>query len=639
MMKKVFLSLLLAIAIVPVAFSQTKSGDLVITDTAVCGSYVWPINNVTYTHDTTVVVPTDTATYVLHLTSASVTIDTAAVYTVLTGNCFANWNNKRWVANGTYFDTIHVSGSCDTVVKINVNLTIAHPDTTSSVVNGDCSYLWDDELITESGRYTRSFIATDGCDSIVAIDVNLTGVLNIDTTIVACENYILDNDTITSDTTYVVHGTTSTCAINTTIHIVIAHGVSDTTLIDTVGGCSIVWGGVTYGYSNVGETHYANIHTVNGCDSIVGIHIVAFDSTEYETIISDNERCGTFSYGYNYYDSVNRSYRSANAVFTEDGTYTTDPTTNRTLLKYNQFTKCYSYKTIILNLIEVEERVRSYTVDTTVCDVYGYYFNDFTGTRKYFYTSVDTIMRSAGAHENVASCYDSIAHFIVVVNHRHYRDTTVSACESFTWEATGTTYTSSTVDTITFAARTVGENCDSIGRIRVTINHNPEVHIEGDWHVLPGETAHLKAVYNTADHPTFQWYKNEVPIPANQGGKSDSINVQENTNTDIRLETTSNKGCVTNNWITVTFRVGIDDVENLQVNIYPNPTSRFINIESADAISQVIIYNAIGQQVITRTVNANTTQLNLGNLATGTYTMAILSANGDQATRKFIVNK
>ena len=53
----------------------------------------------------------------------------------------------------------------------------------------------------------------------------------------------------------------------------------------------------------------------------------------------------------------------------------------------------------------------------------------------------------------------------------------------------------------------------------------------------------------------------------------------------------------------------------------------------------MVIYNAIGQQVLTRTVNANATQLDLGNLAIGTYTMAILSANGDQATRKFIVNK
>jgi hypothetical protein len=60
---------------------------------------------------------------------------------------------------------------------------------------------------------------------------------------------------------------------------------------------------------------------------------------------------------------------------------------------------------------------------------------------------------------------------------------------------------------------------------------------------------------------------------------------------------------------------------------------------SDDAINTVVIYNAIGQQVITRTVDDNATMLDLGNLTTGAYTMVILSANGDRATRKFIVNK
>ena len=384
-------------------------------------------------------------------------------------------------------------------------------------------------------------------------------------------------------------------------------------------------------------TAYANVHTVNGCDSIVGIHIIAFDSIQHETIVSNEERCGSYTLRYSGL-KADGTYENRNAVFTADGTYTSAPNGD-TLMYYDKYAKCFSYRTLVLNIIEVEQRTRDYVVDTVVCDKYAFTFNDNTGNRMYFYETVDTTLVSPGAYQGRTSCYDSIAHFIVVVNHKHYSDTTVSTCESFTWAANGTTYTSSAVDSIRFSVRTVGENCDSIGRLYLTINRNPEVHIEGNWHVAPGETAHLKAVYNTSDHPTFQWYKNEVAIPASQGGKADSIDVTENANTDIRLETTSNKGCVTNNWITVTFHVGIDEVENLQVNIYPNPASRFINIESADAISQVVIYNAIGQQVIARTVNANATQLDLSSLAIGTYTMAIRSANGDQATRKFIVNK
>jgi hypothetical protein len=636
MMKKVFLSLLLAIACVPMAFSQTKAGDLIVTDTAVCGSYTWPVNNVTYNNDTSVIVLSDSATYVLHLTAASTTVDTAVAHEI-TGNCFVNWNNKRWVSNGTYIDTIHVAGSCDTIVKVLVNLTIPHPDTTTTVVNASCSYTWGDEVITEAGIHTRTYLSTEGCDSIVALNINFSGVLNKDTTIVACERYILNNDTITSDTTYIVEDSTASCHIYTTVHLTIAHGVTDTTVVDTIGGCSIAWGGQTYGYTSAGNTYYANIHTVNGCDSIVGLHIVAFDSVQYTTIVSNEERCAIYNLAYSR-RKADGSYENRTASFTADGIYTTAPNGD-TLMRYDRFAKCLTYQTLDLNLIEVVDRVRDYVVDTVVCDKYVFAFNDNLGNFMSFTESVDTILRSPSAHENAASCYDSVAHFIVVVNHKHYRDTVVSACESFTWDANGTTYTSSTVDSIRFSTRTVGENCDSIGRLRLTINRNPEVHIEGDWHVLPGETAHLKAVYNVADHPTFQWYKNGVAIPASQNGTSDSIDVTESTNTDIRLESTSDHGCVTNNWITVTFLVGIDDVEGMQVNIYPNPASRFINIESADAISQVVIYNAIGQQVISRPVNGTATQLDLSNLSVGTYTMAIISANGDQATRKFIVNK
>ena len=85
--------------------------------------------------------------------------------------------------------------------------------------------------------------------------------------------------------------------------------------------------------------------------------------------------------------------------------------------------------------------------------------------------------------------------------------------------------------------------------------------------------------------------------------------------------------------------MGIDDVDGLNVNLYPNPTSRYLNVESAEGISTVVVYNTIGQQVIRRDINATAAQLDLGNLAVGTYTLQILSANGEQATRKFIVNK
>ena len=110
-------------------------------------------------------------------------------------------------------------------------------------------------------------------------------------------------------------------------------------------------------------------------------------------------------------------------------------------------------------------------------------------------------------------------------------------------------------------------------------------------------------------------------------------------NTDITLESKSTKNCTATNWITVTANVGIDEVEALQVNIYPNPASRYLNIESAEAMTEVVLYNAVGQQVVSRHIDGTAVQLDLSQLATGTYTLRVNGADGSLTTRKVIVNK
>ena len=107
----------------------------------------------------------------------------------------------------------------------------------------------------------------------------------------------------------------------------------------------------------------------------------------------------------------------------------------------------------------------------------------------------------------------------------------------------------------------------------------------------------------------------------------------------MRLDVVSTKNCPATSWITVTATLGIDDINALQANLYPNPTSRFLNIESPETISLVEVFNTVGQQVILCQANSNSLQLDLGSLATGSYTLRILGENGQQTTRRFIVNK
>ena len=56
-------------------------------------------------------------------------------------------------------------------------------------------------------------------------------------------------------------------------------------------------------------------------------------------------------------------------------------------------------------------------------------------------------------------------------------------------------------------------------------------------------------------------------------------------------------------------------------------------------MKEAVVYNTVGQQVLRQSVNGNSAVLDLGNLVPGSYSLRIVSQNGDQTTRKFIVNK
>ena len=152
----------------------------------------------------------------------------------------------------------------------------------------------------------------------------------------------------------------------------------------------------------------------------------------------------------------------------------------------------------------------------------------------------------------------------------------------------------------------------------------------------PHQSTVLRAILDEESDPisSYKWF-----IDNTVKSTADSLVLEDvTTNTDVRLEAKSTKNCTATNWVTVTATVGIDEVETLQVNIYPNPASRYLNIESAETLAEVTIYNTVGQKVIEQTVNGTTVRLDLGNLATGTYTLRISDAEGNLTTRKIIVN-
>ncbi|RYF44651.1 MAG: T9SS type A sorting domain-containing protein, partial [Chitinophagaceae bacterium] len=86
---------------------------------------------------------------------------------------------------------------------------------------------------------------------------------------------------------------------------------------------------------------------------------------------------------------------------------------------------------------------------------------------------------------------------------------------------------------------------------------------------------------------------------------------------------------------TVTESLGTNDAAQNVISMYPNPTKSMLTLVQNSNIESVQVFDLLGKNVMNQTVNATTAQLNVTELASGTYVIKTQSANGTQVS-KFI---
>lgn len=740
-MKKVLLSLFLAFVCLPIAFGQAFDRPIVTTSETACGSFTWAINNVTYTSDTTVLVISDTAVYVLDLTIRTASSDTTEVAD--TANCVYRWNDSVWKTPGYHIGILEGSDGCDSIVRVNLYLTLADTAVLDTVVCDSVMAPWGD-IVTESESRISTYTTTEGCqrvdsvnivvghsfstymeidaegcrynwngfnindtnvrtykyktrvgqcDSVYNVKVNLSFLVVDSTVVTECGSYAFHGQNLTTSGTYVHNDTIGKCVNSTVLTLTINPVYADDNPVvrDVVAGCFYNWGDSTFTDTNV--VHVATVRSSLGCDSVGAIRIVSYTNQEYDNL--DTVYCGTqynwrgqnrtadghyydttvangcttyhhlnltFTYRYDTVAPVTRcatytfdfgGHRNGQgfgtndkATFTESGLYTTDTTYNDPLFPDNNLyiknpnTGCITFLALPLTIVEPEQRYRSATTVVTACDKYTFKVGSVTSPE--FTTDTTGYVLIYENHSTLYSdpnrCYDSIGVLDLTIHHSTPIDTVVNTCDSFYWAFADTTFFHTEEYSKVLADSLNDEGCPFFGHLTLTLHFTPNVYIDGDWMLKPGESTTLRAVCTTPN-VGFQWYKDGVDM-----GTDTSIVVddpQNGNNVSVNLVTTvRGQNCPANNWLTVTFtNVGIDEAEGIGVDIYPNPANRIVNVSCDEAISQIVIYNAIGQQVMLNNNGGNKVQLDLGNLAGGAYTMRVLTADGNQVTRKLIVSK
>ena len=64
-----------------------------------------------------------------------------------------------------------------------------------------------------------------------------------------------------------------------------------------------------------------------------------------------------------------------------------------------------------------------------------------------------------------------------------------------------------------------------------------------------------------------------------------------------------------------------------KIKVYPNPTNGILNFSFDKEISKVTIYNLVGQEVLSKSLNNNETSINVADLAAGAYLVKVLFGN------------
>ncbi len=295
------------------------------------------------------------------------------------------------------------------------------------------SYTWIDGNIYSTSNSTATYVLTNaaGCDSIVTLNLTINNSNAGSESITACDAYTwsANGTNYTSGGTYTavltnMNGCDSTATLNLTINNSNA-GSESITACD-----SYTWTANGTNYISSG-TYTAVLTNMNGCDSTATLNLTINNSNAGSESIT---ACDAYTW-------------SANGTnYTSGGTYTAVLT---------NMNGCDS--TATLNLTINNSNAGSESI--TACDSYTWTANGTNYTSGGTYTAVLT---------NMNGC-DSTATLNLTINNSNAGTETITACDSYTWTANGTNYTSSGTYT---AVLTNMNGCDSIATLNLTINNS-----------------------------------------------------------------------------------------------------------------------------------------------------------------------
>jgi hypothetical protein len=437
-------------------------------------------------------------------------IDLSSYSGVVRFGLYGKSTNNLAVDNNAYIDNFEVKALC-------------LPATSTDTQVACETYTWIDGNTYTSSINSATFTiaggSSEGCDSIITLDLTINNPTTSTDVQVACDSLIwIDGMTYTTSnntaTFLIAGGNVNGCDSTITLDLTINNSVAFT---DVQTSCdSLVWNGATYTASGMYMWTGMN---VNGCDSVVTLDLTINNSS---SSVDTQVACDSLVWnGTTYTTSGVYSWIGTNAVGCDSS--------------------------VILNLTINNS---STTTDTqTACDSLVWNGTTYTTSGTYTWTGTG------------ATGCDSTVTLDLTINNSSLTTEVETACISYDWN--GMTYTTTGVYSWT---GTNAAGCDSIVVLDLTINAVDVSVTNND----PSITANAMGA-------TYVWIdcdNNNDPI---MGETAQTFTATANGNYAVIV---TENGCSDTSACTAIVTVSLDDLSPLEVvSVYPNPVSNVVNVD------------------------------------------------------------
>lgn len=348
--------------------------------------------------------------------------------TICQGSIY-NFAGNAYTSTGSYSNTFTASNGCDSVVTL--QLTVTQPAAVS-ILDTICSgqqYNFNGNLLSNTGTYTQTLSTANGCDSVVTLQLTVTQPITIpqQATICSGQQYSFYGNTLTASGNYthiISHGTG--CDTTITLQLTVTDTLFTYTAASVCSGQSYNFYGSPLAMAGTYEQYFTS---TAGCDSVVVLELTqhpTFNITTQQTICQGQ--------------SINFFGNTLNT----SGTYTHNGAT------------VYGCDSVVTLQLTVADTFKT-TVSQNFCydGFYSFFGQQLISSGTYYYTLQST-----------NGC-DSLIELQLTMDTQIVTNIFATICSNTSYNFFGTTYNTPGIYGFALVS---SAGCDSIVRLHLSVN-------------------------------------------------------------------------------------------------------------------------------------------------------------------------